>query len=302
MRKRIVFAGEVMGELRHSESDGDGFAVGFAGDSFNAAVYCKRCLGSNGEVAYQTRIGHDPLSAGALALAKGEQLDTEAIRYDASRNLGLYAVKTDAAGERSFFYWREHSAARTLFQDPKELDVFAQADIIYLSGITLAIIGQDQRNKVLDKVAQLRASDNVAFAFDSNYRPKLWENVQAARETVSRAWSITDIALPSVDDEMALFEEADEQTVLARLRTYGLTQGALKRGSLGPVSLDPAQGDNISFPAAKTVVDTTAAGDSFNGGFLAALLQGAPASTCMKAGHDLACEVVGQPGAITPRT
>ena len=89
MGKRIVFAGEVMGELRHQRTgDASRFSVGFAGDTFNAAVYCKRSLSTGAEVFYQTRIGHDPLSYGALGLAKKEGLDCSFVRHDDTQNLG----------------------------------------------------------------------------------------------------------------------------------------------------------------------------------------------------------------------
>ena len=49
---RILCIGEAMAEIR---SEGAGFAVGFAGDTFNTAVYCRRRLRS-GSVAYLTRV------------------------------------------------------------------------------------------------------------------------------------------------------------------------------------------------------------------------------------------------------
>jgi 2-dehydro-3-deoxygluconokinase len=49
------------------------------------------------------------------------------------------------------------------------------------------------------------------------------------------------------------------------------------------------------------VVDTTAAGDSFNGAYLAALARGLPEADCLAAGHAMASEVIGHPGAIVPR-
>ncbi|TMV62155.1 sugar kinase, partial [Thioclava sp. BHET1] len=52
------------------------------------------------------------------------------------------------------------------------------------------------------------------------------------------------------------------------------------------------------FPAAPHVVDTTAAGDSFNGAFLAAHLTGADCVSAMEAGHNMAAAVVGFRGAL----
>ncbi len=299
MRKRIVFASEVMGELRR---DGTQYAVGFAGDRFNAAVYCKRSLSTPVDVSHMTRVGQDPLSDGVVELAKVEGIETGLIRRDAASNIGLYAVQTDAAGERSFSYWRNQSAARNLFSDPAELDALAQAKVLCLSGITLAILSPNQRSALLARIAMLRAAGTLQFVFDSNYRPALWENTDIARKVIREAWSLTDIALPSVDDEMALFGDATETDALARLRAMGLQNGALKRGACGPIALDPAKEIRANFPPAETVVDTTAAGDSFNGAYLAQMLQDQPVEVCMLAGHQMARKVVGQPGAIIANT
>ena len=99
---RILCIGEAMAEIRR---DGPGYVVGFAGDTFNTAVYCRRCL-KGGTVGYLTRVGSDPLSDGFLALARHEALDVTPIRQETAHNIGIYTVQTDAHGERSFAYWR----------------------------------------------------------------------------------------------------------------------------------------------------------------------------------------------------
>ena len=117
---------------------------------------------------------------------------------------------------------------------------------------------------------------------------------------MARFWALTDIGLPSLDDELALYGEPDEAAVLARLAAAGVRRGALKRGPEGPRPLGAA-GPLPAFPPAARVVDTTAAGDSFNGAYLAALVRGLPEADCLAAGHALASEVIGHPGAIVPR-
>ena len=52
--------------------------------------------------------------------------------------------------------------------------------------------------------------------------------------------------------------------------------------------------------SAKQVIDTTAAGDSFSAGYLAARLQGADVTDAARAGHRLAAAVIQYPVAIIP--
>ena len=215
---------------------------------------------------------------------------------------GLYAISTDKNGERSFSYWRENSAARLLFHgsggpDFSALDDF---DVVYMSAITLAILQPGTREALMGWIDEFRGRGGL-FAFDSNYRPRLWESVETAREAVSLAWSLCDIGMPSVDDEMALFGDPDPDTALARLNASGIVTGALKRGAEGPVPINASSDPSIRFAPASNVVDTTAAGDSFNGAFLAAILSGRPLGESMLAGHDCASRVIGVRGAIIPK-
>ena len=271
--------------------------VAYAGDTLNAAIYLRRAL-PGGSVAYVTAMGTDPFSEAALAFMRSEALDTGRIARDPDRLPGLYAITTDDTGERSFHYWREASAARQMFQTDAgpsfaALDGF---DIVYLSGITLAILPEAVRGALADWLQDARGR-GLRLAFDSNWRPRLWPSVGAGRQWIARFWRLADIGLPSVDDEIALFGDADEAAALARLRGYGLRQGALKRGAHGPLPLDPGLSQG-SYPPAECVVDTTAAGDSFNGAYLAAVLSGLPAEAALAAGHAKAREVVGFRGAF----
>lgn len=274
--------------------------LGFAGDTANVAIYLKRTAGAGAEVAYVTGVGDDRLSERMVAFLAGHRLDVSLIERRAGKAPGLYAISLDAKGERSFTYWREASAARTLFE-PAEVVTFDRLrgfDVLYLSGISLAVLSQGARDALRGFLAEYRAGGGQV-AFDSNYRPRLWPDAATARREIEALWRLTDIALPSVDDEMALWGDSEAGGVLARILGFGPRRGALKRGAEGPVGIG-WDGPLPAFPAESRVVDTTAAGDSFNGGFLAALLAGAPPPDCMMAGHMLASRVIRYPGAIIP--
>ena len=290
--------GEVMAEIRQGTDDA--FSVGFAGDTFNTAVYCARELSEKPSVGYYTRVGTDPLSQQFISVAESESLDASHIAADEEKQIGIYAVATDESGERSFSYWRDDSAARTMFSNHEALRNLPDARIVYLSGITLAIISASARRRLMDHLKSVSRPGSVLVAFDSNYRPQLWEDKATAQTTIEEMWNIADIALPSIDDEMDLFDDATEEAVIRRFSMKAWHACAIKRGANGPVSPTLPIDELPEFAAASHVTDTTSAGDSFNGGYLAALLQGKSEPECMLAGHRLASIVVGHSGAIIP--
>ena len=298
---QIACIGEAMVELSiNQQSD---IALGYAGDTLNTAIYLKRLLGEDAELAYCTVLGKDSLSSRLVQYIQSESISTDFIRYSNHKTVGLYAIDTDEFGERSFSYWRSDSAARTLFQSGESTDFSSldNFDVLYLSAITLAIIPELVRTSLREHLTGLQKNKSVRVVFDSNYRPALWESVDTAQTAVADFWKIADIALPSIDDEQALFKDKDEDAVFGRLKHYGIKQGALKRGASGPLSLTPGFNDKVHYPAVETVVDSTAAGDSFNAGYLSAALTGGTDADALLAGHHCASRVIGCRGAIIPK-
>jgi len=287
---RVAAIGEAMIEL---SLQNDIAHVGVAGDSLNTAIYLKRNA-PDIAVEYVTCLGDDPFSDQIEEFIANQSIGTTQCKRIAHKSPGLYAITTTEDGERSFTYWRSASAARDLFKSGNgyEFSQLAEYDLIYLSGISIAILPQAARLALLQWL-----SDNpVRVAYDSNYRPRLWEDIQTARDITEAFWQRTDLCLPSIDDEMALFDESAEQ-VVARFQQYQCV-GALKRGAEGPLSLGVRV--EQSYDAAPRVIDTTAAGDSFNGGYLAATLSGHSQAAALMSGHQCAARVVQFRGAIVP--
>ena len=74
-----------------------------------------------------------------------------------------------------------------------------------LSGISLAILPPTQRHALIEALIYYQARGGIV-AYDSNHRPKLWESPEIARETNAVMWDFAMLALPSVDDEMHIFQ------------------------------------------------------------------------------------------------
>lgn len=289
---RVLCIGECMIELARPE--GAPPRVGHAGDTYNTAWYLRHLLDGAHQVAYLTALGEDRASDELLAAMQADGIDTGAVRRVPGRAPGLYMIHTDG-GERSFTYWRDRSAARLLADDRDALAAaMAGADWIYFSGITMAILSPEARDRLLAAI-DTAAQAGARIVFDPNLRPVLWEDPETMHAQIARAAAAAELVLPGLDDEGA----ADPEAVLERYVTGRTTTAVVKTGG-GPVHY--RQGEDRGRVALEAVSprDTTGAGDSFNAGLLAALIGGADLPAAIAAGHRVARHVVQHPGALVP--
>lgn len=292
---RVVCIGECMVEMA-PEADGR-FAMGFAGDTFNTAWYLRHNLPPDWQVDYFTAIGDDPISASMAEFFAREGIGNDHVRQIAGGTVGLYMI-TLAGAERSFSYWRSSSAARRLAEDKATLHrALKGADLAYVSGITLAILPEDDRATLLDALALAKANGTV-LAFDPNMRPRLWPDADTMRQNVMQAAAGMDIVLPSFDEEALHFGDPNPDATAARYHAAGAGIVVIKNGAGEIVFGRGGATRRFQPPAATLVVDTTAAGDSFNAGFLAAHLQGRPLPEAISEGASLARRVIGARGAL----
>ncbi len=299
---RIGLIGECMVELRTQE-DGQ-LAQAFGGDTLNAAVYLRRLL-EDGEVQvdYLTAVGDDTLSQAMRARWREEGVSDERVRVLPGRLPGLYLIQTDADGERRFLYWRGEAAARECFDGADAqplLAALAGYQVLYLSGISLAVLTDTGRERLFAALREARAT-GTRLVFDNNYRPRLWAGVQAARTAYQRLLQLTDLALVTWEDDAALFGFADEAALFAQYAEWGVAEVALKRGARSCLVQDRQGRQEVDGEAVARVVDTTAAGDSFSAAYLACRLQGGAPDVAARWGHRLAATVIQHPGALIPR-
>lgn len=293
-RAAIFVFGEPMVEL--SGTVGSQARLGFGGDALNVAIHLAR-LG--GRPRLVTALGRDPYSAAARPAWEAEGLDCEWVLEHPARNIGLYAIHLDAAGERSFTYWRERSAARAFFDLPGAvgaLDAMAQADLLVLTGISLSIVAPAHRARLAAAARAVRARGG-RVAFDPNYRTQGWSSPAEARDAYDGLAGALDVVLTGVEDERALYGESDPDRSAARWHRMGAAEVVVKAGARGAVCF--AGDDRFDLAAQPvTVVDTTGAGDAFDAAYLSARLDGRSMEEAAKAGAALAARMAGSPGAL----
>lgn len=288
---KAVFIGEAMLELSRK---GDAWAMGYGGDALNTAIHMAR---AGIDTAFLTALGNDQFSDDLRAKWSAEGLDTALILSHPTRGAGLYAITTDAEGERSFTYWRGESAARAMFSCDgidAALATAEQADLIAYSLITLAILPAEARAQLFALCSRVRARGG-RVAFDGNYRPRLWASVEEARAARDAAIACADIGLPTLEDEAALSGEVDAEAVARHWNGLGCAEVIVKLGAQGCRLPD---GTLLPPPEVLAPIDTSGAGDAFNGGYLAARVKGESVEAAALAGHKQAGWVVMRPGAI----
>ncbi|MCL6706427.1 sugar kinase [Pseudomonas sp. R2.Fl] len=295
MSGSILSIGECMVELAPR---GDGaYSRGFAGDTFNSAWYLRRLLPAAWTVDYFTAVGTDALSTQMLSFMRDAGIGTDKVRRLPDRTVGLYMIEL-SNGERSFTYWRNMSAAKRLAADRAALSAALQGrSLVLFSGITMAILDAEDREAFLDELKAARRR-GTTVVFDPNMRARLWPDAETMRKTIMAAAAVADVVLPSFDEDQREFGDVDPQATIARYRSLGVGCVVVKNGAGTMYAVDGD--DEIVFePVPVTdVVDTTAAGDSFNAGFLAARLDGAGLRSSIEQGSRVAGKVVRKRGAL----
>lgn len=182
-RKNIAVIGECMIELSQK---GDALHRGFGGDTLNTSVYISRQVSPGAlNVHYVTALGTDSFSNEMLQAWQQEGVNTDLTQRLENKLPGLYVIETDDTGERTFYYWRNDAAARYWLDSPQSEEIcqkLAEFDYLYLSGISLAILNDESRDRLMTLLKACRSRGGKVI-FDNNYRPRLWaskEQTQAA--------------------------------------------------------------------------------------------------------------------------
>jgi 2-dehydro-3-deoxygluconokinase len=298
MAGRLLAIGECMVELM--QADGGLMRKSFAGDTFNTAYYARQFLPADWSVDYLSAVGTDMISDEMLAFMQSHDVGIDHVARIEGRSPGLYMIHLKD-GERSFSYWRSVSAAKLLARDGDRLRGAIEAcDIVVFSGITLAILPAEDIETLLAELRRARAAGK-RVVFDPNIRPRLWDDAEYMRATITEGARAATLVMPSLDDETTHFGDASLEETIARYRALGVVDLVVKDGSDGATLVFGDKRSHVPSAKVEKIVDTTSAGDSFNGAFLARLATGASPEEAARFAADVAAAVIQHHGALVAR-
>jgi 2-dehydro-3-deoxygluconokinase len=298
MAGRLLSIGECMVELM--QADGGLMRKSFAGDTFNTAYYARQYRPADWSVDYFSAVGTDMISDEMLAFMAGHGIGTGHVARIEGRSPGLYMIHLKD-GERSFSYWRSVSAAKLLAQDGDRLRAAIEAsDVVVFSGITLAILRAEDVETLLAELRRGKAAGK-RIVFDPNIRPRLWDDAERMRTTITEGARAATLVMPSLDDETTHFGDAGLEETIARYRALGVGEIVVKDGSKGATLVFGGTRSHVPSAEVQKIVDTTSAGDSFNGAFLARLATGASPDEAARFAADVAASVIQHHGALVAK-
>ena len=149
-------------------------------------------------------------------------------------------------------------------------DYIAGAKVLHVSGISQAI-SESACDTVFQAIAIARAS-GVTVSYDTNLRLKLWP-LERARAITHAAMRDCDIALAGLDDAVHLTGLGRSGRHRRLLLELGAGTVALTLGKAGTLVATPQRRERIPVREVDAI-DATAAGDTFDGAFLAELIEG----------------------------
>jgi len=289
----IVSIGEPLIEF-HRPKDGDGrtWLQGFGGDSQNVAIAVAR---QGAAAGYLTSVGQDWMGDAFLDLWKAESVDASKVGRHPTAPTGVNFVTHGPAGHK-FDYLRKNSAASLMTPADLPKDYIAGARFLHVSAIGQAI-SETARAACDEAIATARAA-GVKVSYDTNLRLRLWD-LETARTKIHATIPLCDVALPSLDDSRQLTGLSTADEIADFYLGLGTPLVALKMGSEGALLALP--GRRIRIPPHRVdAVDATGAGDTFDGSFLARLLEGDdPETAASYANVAAALSTLGY-GAVTP--
>ena len=233
------------------------------------ANVCVQAVKLGQEAVYLTKVGNDGFGEFLIESLKKEGVDTTFISKSNEHDTSLAFVSFTEDGEREFSFFRK--AAADLFftsGDFKKVE-FQKGDILEYGSVALkTFVARSTHKYLIDKAK----TSGALVCFDPNLRLNLWENHEDLKQVVREFAQYADV-IKVGEDELEFITGLQGKQAVDAMFTGNLKILLLTNGGKGAkIYLSDGRVFECRGYKVKTV-DTTGAGDSFFGAFIAQLLE-----------------------------
>jgi fructokinase len=263
----ITSIGEILIDFLPIVEDGatTGFRMHVGGSPYNVAMGLAR-LGQ--PVAFAGKVATDFFGRYMRAHAEAEGIDTRfLINADALSTLAFVAYED---GEPAYSFYGEGAADTLMTAADLPPALFDSTCMLHFGSISLL------RGSTPDAVlsAAERLKGRALLSFDPNLRPGLIRDEAGYRVLLDRLFAHADLVKISAADLSWLMPGKPAEQAAADLLAHGPALVVVTLGGDGALALRAGEANPYRIPGVRvTVADTIGAGDSFNGGLLAALYE-----------------------------
>ena len=259
---------------------GNHYQVAFGGKGANQAVAAGR---SGADIAFIACVGDDDTGARVCNQLARDNIDREPVSVVAGESTGVALIFVNAEGENVIAIHAGANAALTPERVEAQRDRIAQASALLMqlespveSVLLAAKIARQNQTRVILNPAPARALSDDLLALVDIITPN---ETEAEKLT----------GIPVKNDE-------DAARAAAALHAKGIGTVIITLGSRGVWASEQGQGQRV--PGFKVkAIDTIAAGDTFNGALMTALLEEKPLAQAIRFAHAAAAIAVTRPGA-----
>jgi 2-dehydro-3-deoxygluconokinase len=288
----IAFVARPAGPLHEARQ----FSAHVAGAESNVAVGVAR-LGHR--VGFAGRVGDDAFGSMIVRRLLAEGVATEHLVRDSEAPTGLLFRNLREFPPPEVTYRRDGSAGSRLAPDDvrSALEGLAPGTVVHVSGVTPAL-SESCRAALLVLAETARARELQLFV-DVNYRSRLW-SVDVAAPVLRNLVASASIVTASRHEAALVTGEDNPADAAAALIGLGPRVAVIREDTLGAVASTSSHQAPIVVPrqAAQRAVDAVGAGDAFNAGLIASLLENQSLPDAIANAHLCAAAAVGVIGDI----
>jgi 2-dehydro-3-deoxygluconokinase len=256
----------------------------FAGAESNFAIGLAR-LGH--AVRFLTVLGDDPFGHAIHKALRGEGVDVSGVQFSAAHPTGVMFKNRWLGDEPEVFYYRNTSAFAHSIAETFGPELWRDAELIYLTGITPAL--SPTCLELFARVIEDAAARDIPVWLDPNYRRKLW-SAERFGETIARFLPKIDAILPGAAEAQMLTGKNDPGEMACKLMGMGAKNVVIKGGERAVAyTIDGTA--SVEACGIDRVIDPIGAGDAFAAGYLSGHLDKLPLAERLQRAHAAAAMV-----------